>query len=341
VTGLAQSLGDTITIGYHAMSGLERAVAVILLLLLALVGAWAARSDRDAHLRSLRRGGIAATSFLAPGALLVGWFVAVDSNSPISASMTPAAQTMWFLSLSLLGAGMSLLAGIVAYGLGGWLLGRSPRERGRGVIIAIDGPAASGKGTLAKRIAAHLGMAWLDTGLLYRAVARDVIANGGNLEDVTAAAAAARSVQAETLGDQALRGPKAGDAASIVAKIPEVRAALLEYQRSFARQEGGAVLDGRDIGTVVCPDARVKIFVTASDEARARRRFLEHQGRGETVTYEDLLADIRRRDARDSGRSTAPMHAAPDAHHLDTTNLDPDQAFAAAMSIIETTIGRR
>ncbi|CAA2137180.1 (d)CMP kinase [Hyphomicrobium sp. ghe19] len=203
------------------------------------------------------------------------------------------------------------------------------------MIIAIDGPAASGKGTLAKRIAAHFGLAWLDTGLLYRAVARDILATGGDLEDVQAATAAAKSVKADSLDDTALRGPRAGDAASIVAKIPEVRAALLEYQRAFARQAGGAVLDGRDIGTVVCPDAPVKIFVTASDEARAMRRFLEHQSRGDSITYDELLADIRRRDARDSGRSAAPMYAADDAVHLDTTALDADQAFAAALQLIE------
>jgi CMP/dCMP kinase len=205
------------------------------------------------------------------------------------------------------------------------------------LIIAIDGPAASGKGTLAKRIASHFGLAWLDTGLLYRAVARDVLARGGNLEDVVVAEAAARAVIADTLADPALRGPKAGDAASIVAKIPGVRAALLDYQRAFARQDGGAVLDGRDIGTVVCPDATVKIFVTASDEARAQRRFLEHQARGESVTYDELLDDIRRRDARDSGRSAAPMQAAIDALHLDTTELDAEQAFQAALQLI----GRR
>ena len=202
------------------------------------------------------------------------------------------------------------------------------------LIIAIDGPAASGKGTLAKRIAGHFGLAWLDTGLLYRAVARDVIARGGNLDDVIAAEAAARAVVVETLADAGLRSPQAGEAASIVAKIPEVRVALLDYQRAFAQQDGGAVLDGRDIGTVVCPDAHVKIFVTASDEARARRRFLEHQARGESVTYDELLADIRRRDARDSGRAAAPMHAAADALHLDTTDLDAEQAFQAALQLI-------
>ncbi|MET0639247.1 MAG: (d)CMP kinase [Hyphomicrobium sp.] len=208
------------------------------------------------------------------------------------------------------------------------------------LIIAIDGPAASGKGTLAKRIAAHYGLAWLDTGLLYRAVARDVVAAGGDLEDVKAAEGAARSIVAQTLADPALRGPKAGDAASIVAKIPEVRGALLEYQRAFAAQDGGAVLDGRDIGTVVCPHARVKIFVTASDEARAHRRFLEHQARGEGVTYDELLADIRKRDARDSGRSAAPMIAAADALRLDTTEFDAEKAFEAALRLIRSKIDR-
>jgi CMP/dCMP kinase len=209
------------------------------------------------------------------------------------------------------------------------------------LIIAIDGPAASGKGTLAKRIAVHFGLPWLDTGLLYRAVARDVLARGKILDDAIAAEEAARSVAAETLDDPALRGPRAGDAASIVAKFPEVRAALLNYQRAFAEQSGGAVLDGRDIGTVVCPRAHVKIFVTASDEARARRRYLEHQGRGEAVPYDELLADIRRRDARDSGRSAAPMLAAQDALHLDTTELDADRAFDAALQLIVTKISSR
>ncbi|HEY8193706.1 MAG TPA: (d)CMP kinase [Hyphomicrobium sp.] len=206
------------------------------------------------------------------------------------------------------------------------------------MIIAIDGPAASGKGTLAKRLAEHLGVPYLDTGLLYRAVARDVAAMGQNLEDVVAAVVAAKAVDAQSLGDPALRGPRAGDNASIVAKIPEVRTALLDYQRNFARRAGGAILDGRDIGTVVCPDADIKIFVTASDEVRARRRHLEHQSRGEDIAYERVLEDLRRRDARDSGRSVAPLHEADDARHLDTTSLDPDQAFAAALGIVEALI---
>ena len=205
------------------------------------------------------------------------------------------------------------------------------------MIIAIDGPAASGKGTLARRIGAHFSLPWLDTGLLYRAVARDVMAHGGQLEDVEAAAAAAQSITAAALDDPVLRWPRIGAAASIVAKIPEVRAALLDYQRAFATHGGGAVLDGRDIGTVVCPGAHVKIFVTASDEARSLRRFLEHKGRGDDVIYDDLLADIRRRDAHDSGRAAAPMLAARDALHLDTTELDTDQAFKAALQLIKMT----
>ena len=204
-------------------------------------------------------------------------------------------------------------------------------------VIAIDGPAASGKGTVAKKLAEHLGVPYLDTGLLYRAVARDVEARGSQLEDVAVAVIAAQSIDAQTLCDPALRGPLAGDKASIIAKIPAVRAALLEYQRNFARSGAhGAVLDGRDIGTVVCPDAHIKIFVTASDEARAQRRYLEHQGRGENIAYEVVLEDLRRRDARDRDRSVAPLEAASDALHLDTTTLDADAAFAAVLALVAT-----
>ena len=206
------------------------------------------------------------------------------------------------------------------------------------MIIAIDGPAASGKGTLAKRIAAHYGLPVLDTGLLYRAVARDVVKAGNALEDEAAAVVAAWSLDPATLDDPKLRGPAAGDAASMVARIPKVRAALLDFQRDFANQPGGAVLDGRDIGTVVCPDADVKIYVTASPEERARRRHLEHEGRGERIGLETVLGDIKKRDARDSGRDIAPLAAAKDAALLDTTKLGPDAAFAAAIEIIE---GRR
>ncbi len=209
------------------------------------------------------------------------------------------------------------------------------------LIIAIDGPAASGKGTLAMRIAAHFGLAFLDTGLLYRAVARDVKRNGSALEDERAATQAAHQLDAATLDDPALRGVGAGEAASIVARISAVRTALLEFQRAFARKPPGAVLDGRDIGTVVCPDADVKIFVTASPEVRAQRRHLERLGRAESVTYEAVLADIRRRDERDASREAAPMRPAADAVLLDTSNLDIEAAFDTAVGVITKKVGQR
>lgn len=202
------------------------------------------------------------------------------------------------------------------------------------MIIAIDGPAASGKGTLAQRIAGHFGYVWLDTGLLYRAVARDVLAAGADLEDEGAGAGAAEALDAATLGDLALRSTAIGEAASVVAKHRGVRAALLDFQRNFARTPPGAVLDGRDIGTVICPDADVKIFVTADVEVRARRRFEEYVRRGEQVSYEEVLDVIRQRDARDASRSAAPLQQAPDAVLLDTTNMDIDTAFSAALDII-------
>jgi len=202
------------------------------------------------------------------------------------------------------------------------------------MIIAIDGPAASGKGTLAQRIAGHFGYVWLDTGLLYRAVARDVLAAGADLEDERAGSRAAEGLNAATLGDPTLRSTAIGEAASVVAKHRGVRAALLDFQRNFARTLPGAVLDGRDIGTVICPDADAKIFVTADVEVRARRRFEEYVRRGENVTYEEVLEVIRQRDQRDASRSAAPLHQAPDAILLDTTNMDIDTAFSAALDII-------
>ncbi len=202
------------------------------------------------------------------------------------------------------------------------------------MIIAIDGPAASGKGTLAKRIAAHFGFSVLDTGLLYRAVARDLLASGQSLEDGTAAERAARSLDPVTLDDPGLRLPGVGEAASVVARIAAVRAALLAFQRDFAGRQPGAVLDGRDIGTVVCPDADVKLFITADVEVRARRRFEELKARGESVTYERVLETIRSRDARDSGRAEAPMTIAADAMVIDTTSLNADAAFAQALSLM-------
>jgi cytidylate kinase len=209
------------------------------------------------------------------------------------------------------------------------------------MIIAIDGPAASGKGTLASRIAAHFGLAHLDTGLLYRAVARDVLRLGGALGDEAAAIRAARNLVPESLDDPSLRDPGLGEAASIVAGIPEVRAAMLSYQLSFARRGRGAVLDGRDIGTVVCPDADVKLYVTATPEIRAERRYREKTGRGGPATYEAVLEDIRRRDERDAGRAASPMRPASDAFLLDTSNLDIEAAFDTAVGVILRKVGQR
>ncbi len=203
------------------------------------------------------------------------------------------------------------------------------------MIVAIDGPAASGKGTIARRLAAHYGLPHLDTGLLYRATARSLVDEGGALDDAGRAVAAARGLALTDFDEARLRGREMGEAASVVAAIPEVRAALAEMQRRFADHPGGAVLDGRDIGTVIAPDARIKIFVTASPETRAQRRALELRGRGEHVDYAEILADIRKRDERDSHRSAAPLRAAPDAHILDTTDLDIEAAFGAALAIVE------
>ena len=208
------------------------------------------------------------------------------------------------------------------------------------LTIAIDGPAASGKGTLARLIADHYGLACLDTGLLYRAVGRDVLESGRSLEDERAAAAAAVALDHRTLDDPGLRTPDMGDAASVVAKFPKVRAALLTFQRDFAAQEPGAVLDGRDIGTVVLPDADVKIFVTAAVEVRAQRRYQEQIARGEPVTPERVLETIKARDARDMGRKDAPLKQAADAILLDTTEMGIEQAFAAALQLIRGRIGR-
>ncbi len=208
------------------------------------------------------------------------------------------------------------------------------------MIIAIDGPAASGKGTLARKIAKHLGLHYLDTGSLYRAVARDALSRGFRLDDTWAVVAMARSLDPASLDDAGLREPGIGEAASRVAGIPEVRAALLDYQRHFAARPPGTVLDGRDIGTVVCPDADVKMFVTATPEERARRRFLERQAAGVEMTYEDTLQLIRDRDARDAGRESAPMRRADDADLLDTTEMDIEAAFDAAVGLIKRKISQ-
>jgi len=203
------------------------------------------------------------------------------------------------------------------------------------MIIAIDGPAASGKGTLAKRLAAHFHLPHLDTGLLYRAVGRQMLDLGLDLEDADAAGEIADGLDLGTLDEERLRGREMGEAASIVAAHPKLRKALLDLQRRFAHQRGGAVLDGRDIGTVIAPGAEVKIFVTAAPEIRARRRHLELEKRGDAPPFDGVLADIRRRDARDAGRSDAPLKPAPDAQVLDTTTLDVEGAFEVALALVE------
>jgi cytidylate kinase len=206
------------------------------------------------------------------------------------------------------------------------------------LVIAVDGPAASGKGTLARRLAAHYGLPYLDTGLLYRMVARAMLDAGHDIHDAVAAEAIVGSFDETAFPEERLRGREIGEAASVVAAMPAVRAGLLNRQRRFAAQPGGAVLDGRDIGTVICPEAPAKLFVTATPEVRAARRHKELVGRGEAVTFDGILADIRRRDARDSGRSDAPLKAAEDAVVLDTSALTVEEAAAAAIGIVE---GRR
>jgi len=201
------------------------------------------------------------------------------------------------------------------------------------VIIAVDGPAAAGKGTLARLPAALLGLPYLDTGLLYRAVGRRVLDAGADPADAAAASTAALALQPEDLARTDLRGPAADRAASLVAAVPGVRAALLDFQRRFGATRG-AVLDGRDIGTVVFPDAAVKLFVTASPAERARRRHAEMLARGQCATLAEVEAEMASRDSRDAGRDVAPLVPAPDAHLLDTTRWDAEAAFAAALAIV-------
>ncbi len=198
----------------------------------------------------------------------------------------------------------------------------------KGFIVAIDGPAAAGKGTVSKAVAAHFGFAHLDTGLLYRAVGAKVLAGSEPHE-------AALTLLPEDLEHDSLRTPDVAQAASKVAVIAEVRAALLDFQRSFAARAGGAVLDGRDIGTVICPDADVKLFVTASAEVRAQRRFAELSGRGIDDSYETVLADVVARDARDMERVEAPLKPADDATVIDTSRLSIEQAVAAAVAAVQ------
>ncbi len=201
------------------------------------------------------------------------------------------------------------------------------------MIVAIDGPAAAGKGTLAKRLAAALGLPYLDTGVLYRATAKRVLEAGQDPADVAAAEAAARSLGKDDLARTDLRDALTSKAASQVASIPAVRQALLDFQRHFGNSHG-AVLDGRDIGTIIFPHADVKLFVTASVEARATRRHLEFLGRGEDVALADVIADVQARDEADRTRAAAPLMKAADAELIDTTFMDADAAFAHALAVI-------
>jgi cytidylate kinase len=210
-----------------------------------------------------------------------------------------------------------------------------------GFVIAVDGPAASGKGTIATRLAALYGYPVLDSGLLYRAVGTRLLAEGGDLSDIAAATAVARSLDPASLENPEVRTRRAGEAASRVAAYTPVREALRAFQRAFAAQEPGVVIDGRDIGTVIAPEAPAKLFVTATPEVRAMRRWKQLTGQGEVVSYDDILADIRIRDERDSGRSDSPMVIAPDAVLLDTSQMDIDRAFDAARRIVETARARK
>jgi CMP/dCMP kinase len=206
------------------------------------------------------------------------------------------------------------------------------------MIIAIDGTTASGKGTLSKQVAARYGLKRLDTGAIYRAVALALLDAGADPGDAVAAARAAEALDLETIDEDRIRSGPVGAAASIVSAIPAVRAALLDAQRRFAAHRQGAVLDGRDIGTVVCPDADVKLFVTADLAVRAGRRWKELVARGESVTRAEVEAEIAARDKRDSERPIAPLRPAPDAHLLDTTALSIEAAAAAACRIIDTVL---
>lgn len=213
------------------------------------------------------------------------------------------------------------------------------RPSGR-FTVAIDGPAAAGKGTISKAVAEQFGLAHLDTGLLYRAVGMKLLEQEGEDGAPSAAARIASSLTETDLARTDLRSARAGIAAGRVAAIPSVRAALLDFQRSFAERPGGAVLDGRDIGTVICPSAEVKIYVTASDEARAKRRWRELLDRGEEAVFEQVLADQRARDEGDAARELAPMRRATDAHLLDTTDLSISEAIAKAAEMVEQALMR-
>ena len=202
------------------------------------------------------------------------------------------------------------------------------------MIIAVDGPAAAGKGTIARALAQHFGYHFLDTGTLYRRVGLALLETSDDPRNVKAAVAIAQNLNSHPYSDLELRTEAVGAAASIVAVIPEVRTALLSFQRNFANQQPGTVLDGRDIGTVVCPDADVKLFITASPEVRAKRRYAELQSYGAEVTFDAVLADIKLRDERDKTRTVAPLVPAKDATVIDTSEMNAAQAIAAAISLV-------
>lgn len=208
------------------------------------------------------------------------------------------------------------------------------------MIVAVDGPSASGKGSLSRRLAQHYGLHYLDTGILYRAVAREMLDQHICVEDTERAERIARNLDVDSIDKRRLRERGVGEAASRVAAFPGVREALLDVQRAFAGRPGGALLDGRDIGTVVCPDADAKLYITASTETRARRRFLELRESGTAVEEWQVYDDIVERDTRDRERISAPLRKAEDAYLLDTTNLGIDQAFKAAVDLIEAALRR-
>jgi cytidylate kinase len=202
------------------------------------------------------------------------------------------------------------------------------------MIIAIDGPAASGKGTLAKKLAEHFGLDYLDTGSIYRSLGYKILQAGGNPEDEEFAVKMAKKITPEDLDNEHLYDEGIGSAASIVAAIPRVREVLLKFQRDFASHSTGAVLDGRDIGTVICPDADLKFYITADIEARAKRRYKQLQNKGVSVIYQSVLEDLQKRDERDSGRKEAPLAMADGAVHIDTTNMEVSEVFDEIVSVV-------
>lgn len=204
----------------------------------------------------------------------------------------------------------------------------------KSIVIAIDGPAASGKGTVARMLAGHFGLDYLDTGSIYRAVGYKIKMKGENPEDKANSIAVAKTITEEDLKNEHLYDEGVGNFASIISAIPEVRDVLFQFQRSFAQSPEGAVLDGRDIGTVICPDADFKFFITADLEARAARRFKQLQNKGNSIIYQSVLEDLQRRDERDSKRASAPLKMADDAVHIDTTNMSADEVFRKLVSYI-------